>query len=237
MKLPTILCALVVVFATGCSTSKAVKERGWIGGEYKLARNPRVFQSASAVHAFPNQLQQSAGVFIVCVPTNSPLARAGLRAGDLILELDHEPVEGLNAFWKRIDGCEPGAMLSVKFFRDSETIEREIIVGREFFRSVHTLGLGFMLSRQWDLWPNPEFSLIALGYGRSNERLELHSPEAEFVRAAQTGNDRSGNVADGMDSREGWHSWLGVVSLGAHNQIVSQEILDRHPQSEEVAQR
>jgi len=231
MKLPTILCACVVVFATGCSSSKAVKERGWIGGEYKLARTPRAFQSAPVVPAFPRHLQQSAGLFIVAVPTNSPLASAGLRAGDLILELDHKPVERLDAFWKRVNACEPGALLPITFFRDGATQERDVIIGRESYRRVHTLGLGFMLSRQWDLWPDPEFSLIALGYGRSNERLDLHSPETEFVRATQVRNDKRENAESGMDSREGWHSWLVILSLGGHKQIVSQESLAAPPLS------
>lgn len=69
------------------------------------------------------------------------------------------------------------------------------------------------------------------------QRARSSIPHTLRLRATQVRNDKSENAEGGMDSREGWHSWLVILSLGGHKQIVAQEILDRHTASEKVAQR
>src|SRR5437773_613240 len=114
MKAMTVISMLLALLAPGCASNKAACQRGWIGGEFLVAKRPswRVSSGdARVVPALPKQLdgKQKAGIFVSEVYSNTPLAAAGLRAGDLILEVDGQPIEKLNAFHKLIDGCKPGS--------------------------------------------------------------------------------------------------------------------------------
>src|SRR5437868_8428232 len=90
---------------TGCCSTKPKEEpahqRGWIGGEYK------------AVSVFPPGLKrtQKSALLITALNTNTPAAVAGLAAGDLILELNHQPATSLKRFRRTIDAAEPGKSL------------------------------------------------------------------------------------------------------------------------------
>src|SRR3954471_8561096 len=92
------------------TTDKKEKEptehhRGWIGGEYKLVRRHwNWFMSDQAVVAFPKSLSgtEKKGLLITALSTNTPAYIAGLREGDLILELDHEKVTSVPNFRAKI---------------------------------------------------------------------------------------------------------------------------------------
>src|SRR5580692_8598655 len=104
----------VVAALSGCGTTKekAVSERGWVGGEFKTVR------------AFPKPLapRPKAAILVAALGTNTPARAAGLRAGDLILALDHQPVGQLSDFRRKIDASEPGTLLPVTAFRDGQTV-------------------------------------------------------------------------------------------------------------------
>jgi hypothetical protein len=70
--------------------------RGWIGGEYRLARRHWSWSDTTdAVIAFPAALTNiQKGVLITALATNTPAYIAGLREADLILELDHDSMNG-----------------------------------------------------------------------------------------------------------------------------------------------
>jgi hypothetical protein len=76
------------------------------------------------------------------------------------------------------------------------------------------------------LIPNPDFSLIALGFSRNQERGELHSPRNEFIRQINGGDQRKSNGDDGAIGGESWRTWLAIFSLGGHKSLLSQEILE-----------
>jgi hypothetical protein len=83
-----------------------------------------------------------------------------------------------------------------------------------------------MLSHEWDLWPNDQFSLVALGYKRQQKRVELESPDVRFIQHTQTTNDAGRKSSPGFEGREGWDIWLALISVGERKRILSQEIVN-----------
>jgi hypothetical protein len=229
------------ILATSCASNKTVQERGWVGGEFRVAK--RSFWTGSdgdeqIVPAFPKQLEgkQKAAIFVSEVYSNTPLAVADIRAGDLILAVNDQPVEKLSAFHKIIDGSKPGSMLSLAVFRDGQSENRRIIMGRETYRNWHnfTIGLSVSGTLEVDLIPNPDFSLIALGFSRNRERGELHSPRSEFVRQINGQDQKKTESGVGLVNGESWRTWLAIFSVGGYKSILSQEVVDSKQMASET---
>jgi serine protease Do len=62
------------------------------------------------------------GVAISQVVNDSPAAKAGLKAGDVILEVDGKPVEDVNSFRLEIAGFAPGTTVHLRINRNGETM-------------------------------------------------------------------------------------------------------------------
>jgi len=226
-------CILLAFLVTGCSSNKAVSQRGWIGGEFFVARRASwtvPAEDAKIIPALPRQLEgkQKSAIFVSEVYSNTPLAAAGLRAGDLILSVNQRPVGKPGAFHRLIDACKPGSTLSLNVFRDGETQERRVTVGRETFKNWHTfaMAIGISGSVEVDLIPNPDFSLIALGYSGNRQRTELHSPRNEFIRQINTANQKQPDAESVAINGESWRTWLAIFNVGGHKSILSQEIVE-----------
>src|SRR5262245_35638591 len=89
--LAPVLVATASLFASAnLHADDTVHTRGWIGGEYKLARPWKFFQNRKTIYTFPKSLakEQGAGIFISALATNTPAAKGGVQAGDLILKID-----------------------------------------------------------------------------------------------------------------------------------------------------
>src|SRR5208282_3591488 len=99
-----------VLLLAGCAThpkEKPVHQRGWIGGRYERAKSGRtlsemLFGAGHTIYSFPSALSnsQNAAILTTSLGTNTPAYLAGLREGDLILELGHQPVTDLPGFWR-----------------------------------------------------------------------------------------------------------------------------------------
>jgi hypothetical protein len=222
-RLALLLASLVAGALVNLRAGDTIHTRGWIGGDYAVAKRTGVFESSRAVPAFPSELraEYKAGIFARSVPPHSPAATAGLQAGDLILRVGGQNVERLPKFHKLVELTQPGHPLQLTVWRQGEVRTLRVDTGRETYRNVGTLGLGIHLSSKLDLWPNPVFSLIALGYDRLGERLELHSTESAYVRDVRQRNGAGADSAQG--SREGWKVWLVILQLGMHKHVLSQE--------------
>lgn len=212
----------------GCSTApakeKPVHVRGWVGGEYKLAEKPRFFPTAGAVEAFPKALahEREKAILVTALSSNTPGQRAGVREGDLILEVDHTPMTRLKDFRAAIDRSKPGSSLPVKVYRDGESIDYQVVVGRETYRHWGTFALMLPpILRAPDLWPNPDFSLIVLGYETHHGRKELGSTESTYIRRCNP------NYHPWEDE---WDTWLVIFRTTKSKEIVSQEIVEPRAQ-------
>ncbi|HXC99830.1 MAG TPA: PDZ domain-containing protein [Verrucomicrobiae bacterium] len=232
-----LLLCFFAVLAAGCSTSKpkpkpeAVKmhQRGWIGGEFELAQKPFTWRTVFGtrdeyVAILPRGLASSnrAGILITALSSNAPAREAGLREGDLILNVNHQPVTTLKAFRQSIDKIQPGTSLPVTAWRDGRSFECNVQVGREKFENWanFTIGIGLPnLSNfgHFDLWPNPGFDLWALGFEQdSGDRTELSSAESIYRRACNGGEYKP--------SERDWDVWLVIFSVARGKNIQSQEI-------------
>ena len=201
------------------AASRKIYERAWLGGEYKLAKNCSPFQPQDMVPGFPKLERYRAGIFVSAVHGDTPAALGGLVAGDLVLQIGDQPIASLKTFRKLIDSHSPGEVLRFSIYRDGDFLELPVTLGREAYRRERTLGLGLLLSSKVDLVPNPDFSLIAAGFKRRTQRLELQSPETRFLIQTRAENGQVGSAP----AREGWQAWLAIVSFGSHKRILSQE--------------
>lgn len=77
------------------------------------------------------------GVLIAGVVSGGPAERAGLRRGDLVLEIDGEPVRSARELLRRVAGMTPGQETRLTLLRDGreqsvtvQVAERPAQVGR-----------------------------------------------------------------------------------------------------------
>jgi hypothetical protein len=226
-------CVCLVFLFAGCGSNKVAQQRGWIGGEFLVAKRPSWIVAGggpAVIPALPRQLEgkQKAAIFVSEVYSNTPLATAGIRAGDLILTVDRRPVGKLTALHRIIDGCKPGSTVSLEVFRDGEARDLKVTIGRETYRNWHnfTVGIGISSRLELDLIPDPDFSLVALGYSRNRLRGELHSPRNEFMRQIHAADRKESGEDLGPVNGEGWRTWLAIFSVGEYKSILSQETVE-----------
>ena len=211
------LLGLLAVALTGCAGTKTkpLAQRGWIGGDYVLAKPftwcTHLANSSGVSTTLPKALAatQRAAIQITGLASNTPARTAGLRSGDFILEVDHRPMTSLAAFRRTIDHSEPGSVVTVRASRDGKIVECQVPVGREKYRNGGNLSLIIpTVVHGWDLWPNPGFSAICVGYepnpGLRKELGDHPQPNAE--------------VYD-----DGWQAYLVFIELSQGKRVVSQE--------------
>jgi hypothetical protein len=181
----------------GCATppEKPALERGWIGGQYRPAKTPKA--------------PRLAGIGVGALSSNTPAAQAGLQSGDVILELDRQPVTKLKDFWRKVDSSKPGTSLPVKIYRDGGTWEYKMTVGRETFKKSGYLSIVMPAAvHPWNLWaPAHGFSVVFAGF-------EL-TPNYRHDVAGHTVNDTV------YDQR--WGVWLAFMQLSKGKTVLSQE--------------
>ncbi|MBE0466011.1 MAG: trypsin-like peptidase domain-containing protein [Candidatus Desulforudis sp.] len=76
-------------------------------------------------------LKNAAGAFVRVVVAESPAARAGLKAGDVILELDGAEVDNPEKVIRAIRTHKVGEGLDVKVFREGRTLSIEVKLGEK----------------------------------------------------------------------------------------------------------
>ncbi len=122
--------SLGIGFAIPASTARQVLEqivasgsvtRGFIGVE------PRDL-TPDLAQAF--RLSRKDGAIIAGVMRNGPADRAGVRVGDILVDVDGKPVANTAQMLNEIARLEPGATVKFRFLRDGATIERPIGIGK-----------------------------------------------------------------------------------------------------------
>ncbi|HXP61313.1 MAG TPA: PDZ domain-containing protein [Dongiaceae bacterium] len=232
-RVGSLLLCLLAAWLAGCSATKSkseakpVHQRGWIGGEFKLARRFVLFgifgTQGEYVPVLPSGLAGSnrAGILITALSSNAPASQAGLREGDLILACARQPITTLRAFRRLVDQAEPGSRLPLTAWREGRTFDCNVPVGRETFQNWATFRIGITLPNlsdfgHLDLWPNSGFDLAVLGFEPpADDRKELASAECIYQRACNRGQY--------TPSDQDWNAWLAVFGCSREKHILSQE--------------
>lgn len=95
--------------------------RGWIGIEAQDI-TPELAESF--------KLSQAQGSLIAGVLRNSPADRAGLRAGDILLEIEGKPVSDSGSMLNLIAVLKPNQKATLKIARAEKTISVPIVIGK-----------------------------------------------------------------------------------------------------------
>jgi len=122
--------SLGIGFAIPAQTAMTVLEqivehgavtRGWLGIEP---------QDITPDLARALRLPRTDGVIIAGVLPNSPAARAGVQAGDIVLRLGDEPVRDSIGLLNQIAPLAPGSQVSVHVLRNGKPQKAQVVVGR-----------------------------------------------------------------------------------------------------------
>lgn len=211
------LCLTAAAFLLcGCASNKpevkTIHTRPWIGGEFETAPTPRVAREKGF---------KSNGALVTRAGAETPLANAGIQEGDLALAVNGDKVGSDWTLRKKLSNAtsEP---LQLTILRGDEIREIQITPGVEEFQYINHIAFGLGLSPNFeiDLFPNPNFSLIALGIDSDPKRLDLSGPKGKHLKSmlAEKGED----AWSGVRSSEGWRTWLGPFSYSKNKVIVSQ---------------
>jgi len=121
-------------FAIPVSTAKQVLEgivkdgqvtRGWIGVEPQDLNT----ELAEAFKLKPEAVQVG-GVIITGVLQDGPAAQAGIRPGDVITAVNHNPVGNVSQLLTAVAGLKPGAPAPFSVLRDKGPIEIAVTPGK-----------------------------------------------------------------------------------------------------------
>jgi serine protease Do len=100
--------------------------------EYGFVRRPRLgirISDVTAVDAEVYGLERVAGAEVVSVDEGTPAAGAGIRLGDVIVELNGEPIESANQLTTSLAGYEPGDEVTLTIVRDGKRRAIEVELG------------------------------------------------------------------------------------------------------------
>jgi two-component system OmpR family response regulator len=75
-------------------------------------------------------VHRHAGAAIAEVNKGGPAARAGLRAGDLVVSINGELVENTRELVRAVSGVNPGTVAHLRVRRGNQTVELAVVVGR-----------------------------------------------------------------------------------------------------------
>jgi membrane-associated protease RseP (regulator of RpoE activity) len=225
-----------LILLSACAATKKTYERGWIGGEYLESSNSffkkisdNYFRSNSGViPVLPEAIgkARSGAVFVSRIFKDTPLNKAGIKAGDLILAVNTRKVESLEDFHKLVDHCTPGEKISLTIYRSGETMNLPVVVGRETYQRWHYFSLGFRLASVLDPIPTPDFNILGvISFKQNDTRLELHSPEYKYyLRAKAYPPGKSERTPDSEADAEGWDAWFVIFGLSGKTIVISQQI-------------
>merc|ERR1711991_611983 len=96
-------------------------KRGWLGVR---------IQDVTAEIAEVEQLDEARGALVASVAENSPSAKAGIKAGDIILEFDGEKIQEMKQLPMIVARTEVGKKVEVKIWRNKKEIVKTITLGR-----------------------------------------------------------------------------------------------------------
>jgi Do/DeqQ family serine protease len=117
-------------FAIPVSTAKMVMDqliktgsvtRGWVGVEMQEI-TPAIAESFG--------LENTQGVIIAGVPRGGPADKAGVKPGDVLLEIEGKPVADPQGMLNLVASLAPGSTASMKIRRQGREMSVKVVVGR-----------------------------------------------------------------------------------------------------------
>ena len=96
-------------------------KRGWLG-----VRIQEVTKEIAEVE----KLKKPEGALVASVSENSPADKAGIKAGDIILEFDEKSVDTMRALPKLVAQTKVGKRVTVKIWRNQKLISKRVLLGR-----------------------------------------------------------------------------------------------------------
>jgi len=96
-------------------------KRGWLGVR---------IQTVSKEIAEVEKLDRPRGALVSSVADNSPSEKAGIKAGDIILEFDGKKINEMTELPKIVAETEVGKKVKLKVWRNKREITKDIILGR-----------------------------------------------------------------------------------------------------------
>jgi S1-C subfamily serine protease len=125
----TILPAQGICFAIGINTAKFVASRllrdGRIRRSYIGVSGQTVPVHRRVVRFY--DLARESGALVLSVEENSPAKRAGLRDGDIIVELERHAVAGVDDLHRVLADIRAGTSCSITVLRHTEKLELKIV--------------------------------------------------------------------------------------------------------------
>ena len=96
-------------------------KRGWLG-----VRIQEVTKEIASIE----KLERPEGALVASVSEKSPADKAGIKAGDIILEFDGKKVDTMRKLPKLVAQTEVGKRVSVKIWRNQKLISKHVLLGR-----------------------------------------------------------------------------------------------------------
>jgi len=96
-------------------------KRGWLG-----VRIQEVTKEIAEVE----KLEKPEGALVASVSENSPADKAGIKAGDIILEFDGKNIDTMRTLPKLVAQTEVGKKVTVKIWRNQKLIIKKVLLGR-----------------------------------------------------------------------------------------------------------
>ena len=96
-------------------------KRGWLGVR---------IQEVSKEIAELEKLEKPEGALVASVAENSPAAKGGIKAGDIILEFDGSKVDTMRTLPKLVAETKVGKRVELKIWRNQKLISKNVLLGR-----------------------------------------------------------------------------------------------------------
>jgi len=96
-------------------------KRGWLGVR---------IQEVTKEIADLEKLEKPQGALVASVSENSPADKAGIKAGDIILEFDEQKVDTMRTLPKLVAATKVGKRVNLKIWRNGKLISKKVLIGR-----------------------------------------------------------------------------------------------------------
>lgn len=144
------------------------------------------------------ELKLNQGVSVLQVFSDSPADEAGLKAGDIILEMDEKKIESSQQFKNTVAMIKPGTKVTLLVYRDGEELKKKVKIGSlsdsAFAMDVSEIG------KQLGLGVQELTEELARGFGYEPKEGVIVSQVTDGGIAARAGI-RSGMLIAGVNRR------------------------------------